>query len=126
MKVRMSEDSKRVITVSEMSAVRNVMRELKDDNYIKEYASMAARVASGENETFEILKAEAEIAKNSRVWNAYGEGTGNIDVWINIYAYNRYCGFYDFGVYLTDIWDIHRDNVDEIRSHMYINKFKNV
>ena len=123
MKIRMTEDSKRTVTVSEMAAVRKIMYDLKEDNYLKQYASMAARVASGKYDTFEILKVEAEIAKNCRIWNAYGEGTGQLDVWVSVYAYNSYHGFYDFGAYLTDIWAISGDNVEEIRGHMYIKSF---
>ena len=123
MKVKITEDTKRIITISEMPAVRKIISELREDNYLKQYASCAARVASGRYDTFEILKAEAEIAKNARVWDAYGEGTGNLDVWVNIYAYNPYYGFYDFGVYLTDIWAISDDNKNEIKTHMYIKSY---
>lgn len=123
MKVKFTEDAKRFITVSEMPAVKRIIAEMKEDGEIKGYSEMAARVASGKNENFEILKAEAEISRNARVNDAYGEGSGKLDVWLNIYAFNSYAGFYEIGAYLTDIWAITGDNAEEIRNHMYINKY---
>ena len=96
---------------------------MKDDEMsVAEYAEIAARVAGGNGE-YEILKASAEIAKNARVYNIYGEETYNLDIWINFYAFNEYNGFFEVGAYLSDIWDICDDNAEEIKSHMYINHY---
>ena len=124
MKIQMTEDSRKIITLADMPAVRRLIREMKEDNYIKEYGGMAARVASGEYDTFEILKAEAEVAKNNRVFNAFFDGSENLDIWCRFYAYNSYYGFYEIGAYITDIWNITGDNSDEIRQQMYINAFR--
>lgn len=123
MKVKFTEDAKRFISVSELPAVKKVIAEMKEDGEIKGYSEIAARVASGYNGNFEILKADAQIAKNARIYDAYGEGSGEIDVWLDIYAFDDYSGFYEIGAYLTDIWAVTGDNTEEIRNHMYINKY---
>ena len=117
--------SKMVITLSEKPIADGIIEELSDYS-IEADMQMIARTAAGTNDTFEILKFTAEIAKNSRVWNAYGTNDGetkNLDVWMEMYVYNKYVGFYEIGCYLTDIWQITGDNSEEIRNHFYINKF---
>jgi len=123
MKVKFTEDAKKFITVSELPAVKRIIAEMKEDGEIKGYSEIAARVASGYNGNFEILKAEAEISRNGRVNDAYGEGSGKLDIWLNVYAFDNYAGFFEIGAYLTDIWAVAGDNAEEIRSHMYINKY---
>lgn len=117
--------SKDIITLSEKPIADGIIEELSDYS-IEADRQMIARAAAGTNDTFEILKFTAEIAKNSRVWNAYGTNDGetkNLDVWMELYAYNKHVGFYEIGCYLTDIWQITGDNSEEIRNHFYINKF---
>ncbi len=123
MKVKFTENSKRIIAISEAPAAQKIVEELKEDNCIKEYGQMAAHVASGSNGEFEILKAEAEISKNGRIYNWYSEDSGNLDVWLHFYAFNSYDGFFELGIYLTDIHSITGDNHEEIRNHMYINSY---
>lgn len=123
MKITMTENSKNCIHVSEMPEVRKIMNDLKEDTGMMHYAKMAARVASGKNDDFEILKATAEMAQNCRVWNAYTDNSEKLDVWLEVYAYNPYHGFFDIGIYLTDVWAITGYNSEEIKSHMYIKPF---
>ena len=123
MKVKLTEESKKYITVAEMPAVKQIIKDMKEDDDIIGYAQAAARVASGWN-GFEILKAEASIAKNCRVWNQYGENTGDLDIWLDIYAFDSYAGFYEIGAYLSDIWSICGDNAEELKEHMYIGAYK--
>lgn len=117
--------SKDIITLSEKPIADGIIEELSDYS-IEADMQMIVRTAVGTNDTFEILKFTAEIAKNSRIWNAYGANDGetkNLDVWMELYAYNKFVGFYEIGCYLTDIWQITGDNSEEIRNHFYINKF---
>lgn len=123
MKVKFTENSKRIVTISEAAAARKIIEDLKEDDCIKEYGQMAAHVASGSG-GFEILKAEAEIAKNTRIYNWYSDDSGNLDVWLHFYAFNSYYGFYEIGIYLTDIHSITGDNQEEIRNRMYINSYQ--
>lgn len=123
MKVSITKQSKKVITLAEAPIARRIIEEMKDDEMsVSEYAEIAARVAGGNGE-YEILRASAEIAKNARAFNLYGEDTGNLDIWLNFYAFNSYKGFFEIGAYLSDIWAIGADNTEEIKSHMYINHY---
>lgn len=122
MKVSFTSEMKKIVTIADIPAVRKVIDGMRDDTYTaKDYAEMAARIASGHN-CVEVLKASAEIAGNCRVWDAFAEGSGKYDVWINFTAYTG-DGFVMGGAYLTDLWAADGDNSDEIRNHMYIRKF---
>ena len=126
MKVKFTAEAKKYITVAELPHVKKIMAYMKEnesDESLKDYAQMAARVASGDWNDFEILKAEAEISKNCRAHDNFHEGSGNLDIWLTIYAFNAYKGFYNIGVYLSDLWQLTGDNGEEIRSHMYIAEY---
>lgn len=123
MKVKFTAKQKQYITVAELPIVKRIIADMKDDDNLQEYAQMAARVASRSNETFEILKADATIAKNCRIYDNYGENSGTLDIWLEAYAFNSYKGFYNIGIYLTDVWNICGENREEIRSHMYIEEY---
>ena len=119
MRVMMTDDSKKIITLAEAPYARQIIEELKEDTGLQDYARMAANVTGG-NYNYEILKATAEITRNRNVWDQYGEGTGMLDVLLKIYAFNRLAGFYEINVFLSDIWQITGDNTDEIRDRMWI------
>ena len=103
MKVNLTAEMKKFITVAEMPAVKKVMQ------YDK------------------VIEATARIAKNQRVWDAFDEETRDIDVWIEFTAFSEYrSSFIIAGVYLTDLWQLTKDNADEIKSHMYIRRFEEV
>lgn len=122
MKVAFTTEMKKVVTVYEMPAVRKVIEYMKDgESTVKEYAEMAARIASGCN-IVKVLEASARIAANRRVWDAIAEGSEKFDVWIEFTAFTDN-GFVMGGVYITDLWECTRDNHDEIRNRMYIRKF---
>lgn len=123
MKVMMTDDAKKIITLAEAPYARQIIEDLKEDTGIQDYARMAANVAGG-NHSYEILKATAEITRNRNVWDQYGEGTGMLDVLLKIYAFARYAGFYEIHVYLSDIWQITADNTDEIRDRMWIEHYE--
>lgn len=122
MKITVTADSKKCITVAEMPIVRQIIEELKqNDDTVKDYAEMAARIASG-GYVMKVFECSAEIAKNCRVWNAYNADSCDLDVWVDFTAYTSE-GFVIGGAYLTDLWSIDGDNTEEIRSHMFIRKF---
>lgn len=124
MKIRITNNSKKVLTVAEMPIVKAIIEDFKEDVSVEEYAAQAAEIASGENGKFEILKATAEISKNRRVWNLFSEKSNHLDVWIEVYAFNEFYGFYNIGVYLSDLWSrVGGENDEEIRQRMYINKY---
>lgn len=94
-----------------------------DEGYITvEDLKMAARCIGFQDG--EILKAEAYVARNCRVYNQMSvEDSDDLDVWIDFYAFDEWSGFFEIGVYLSDIWNIAGDNKEEIASHMYVRKY---
>lgn len=125
MKVTLTAEMKKIITIAEMPAVNKVIAVMKDDtSTAKEYAELAARIASGTNNV-KVLEASAEIAKSCRCWNNIDEGTADIDVWFTFTAIidDGFGGFIMGGAYLTDLWAATGKNDAELRSHMYIRKF---
>ena len=128
MKVNLTAEMKKFITVAEMPAVKKVMQyEKENDEWIvQEWAKMAARLVFDDNGA-KVIEATARIAKNQRVWDAFDEETRDIDVWIEFTAFSEYrSSFIIAGVYLTDLWQLIKDNADEIKSHMYIRRFEEV
>ena len=123
MKVAFTEEMKKYVSVAEAPYARQIIKDLKEDTGLKGYAEMAARLAGGQD-SYEILKATAEICKNARVYDAYGDGTGKLDVWLKVYAFNPHKGFFSIGVCLTDIWAVDGENSEEIKSRMYISHYR--
>ena len=122
MKVQFTSEMKKVVTVAEMPAVNKVIEAMKDDeSTVKEYAEMAARIASGCN-TVKVLEASARIAANGRVWDAIVEGSWVFDAWVEFTAFTGN-GFVMGGAYLTDLWKYTCDNREETLQHMFIRKF---
>ena len=128
MKVNLTAEMKKFITVAEMPAVKKVMQyEKENDEWtVQEWAKLAARLVFDDNGA-KVIEATARIAKNQRVWDAFDEETRDIDVWIEFTAFSEYrSSFIIAGVYLTDLWQLTKDNADEIKSHMYIRRFEEV
>ena len=128
MKVNLTAEMKKFITVAEMPAVKKVMQYEKENDVwtVQEWAKMAARLVFDDNGA-KVIEATARIAKNQRVWDAFDEETRDIDVWIEFTAFSEYrSSFIIAGVYLTDLWQLTKDNADEIKSHMYIRRFEEV
>ena len=125
MKVKITANSKKILTVAEMPKVNEIIKyfQEEDETPINEYARTAARVVVNNACSLEILKATAEISKNARADNSIIEGSGNLDVWLEFYAFDKYAGFYEIGAYITDLWGASSDNNEYIKSHMYINAY---
>lgn len=128
MKVQFTADSKKHIVVSLMPEVKKLIEYFKDDeSKVSDYANSAGYIASGrKNNTWECLKAEAIVARNRRVWNMFGDNSEDLDVWMTFYVYDSYYGFYEIGVYISDLWkaDGTAETSEEIKNHMYILEFK--
>ena len=119
MKVNMTAESKRILTVEELPVARSIIRQMKEDETsAAEYIRYAVNALG--NGCAKVYEASAEIAKNCRVWNAYDTGTGTLDIWIEATA-RTWNGFVEIGAYLTDIWNI-SDN-DRQTEHFYVRTF---
>ena len=127
MKVNFTAEMRKYIAFAEMPAVKKVMEYAKEDVYsAKDWAKVATRIVFDDNAA-KVIEATARIAKNQRVWDAFDEETRHIDIWVEFTAFSEYrSGFIIAGVYLTDLWQLTKDNADEIKSHMYIRQFKEV
>ena len=123
MKVKLTSDMKKHITLEEAPLVQAMIKEFKEDETpIPEYAEMAIR-AAWDTYSIKVIEATAEIAKNCRVHNFYSENSGTLDIWIEATA-QTIDGFIIIGACLSDIWQINGENNAELISHMYIKKFK--
>lgn len=124
MKVQITDESKKVLTVALIPAAKLIIKSEKEDSFTAaDYAEIAARLLCREDDSLrEVLSARAEIAKNCRVWNAYGDSetsTEELDVWIDFTA-ETWNGFIRAGAYLSDIWEVGPDDMREtLRSRMY-------
>ena len=127
MKIRITTDSKKVLTLSEMPAVREIQRqEAEDTMTAAEYLEMAARVASRSNAGFQIFGESASIAKNCRIWEYYGADTGTLDIWLEGLAFNPAEGAFMIGAYLSDIFNITGNPADDqlVRDHMFVKEYR--
>ena len=126
MKVNLTAEMKKFITVAEMPAVKKVMQyEKENDEWIvQEWAKMAAELVCSHSRV-KVLEASAEIAKNFRVRDAYGEDSADFDVWVKFTAFAD-DSFVMGGVYLTDLWTASADNREETIKHMHVRRFEEV
>ena len=127
MKVQFTAEMKRIVTVAEMPAVRKVIEAEKENDEwtAQKWAKMAAEIVCPCS-SVKVLEASAEIAKNCCVWDAYAEGSADVDVWIRFTALVNGDSFVMGGAYLSDLWAVSSDNREEIISRMYIRRFKEV
>lgn len=123
MKVALPKDYRKTFTLEELDTARKIIRDMKDDDFTAtQYAEVAVShwLWKRDDVEDEVIRASAEIAKNCRVWDAYGEGTECMDVWVESLTKTHY-GYLELGAYLTDIWNIGGD-VD-YTEHMYTRYF---
>lgn len=123
MKVKLPKDYRARFTLEDMDIARKLIRDLKEDDATPTwYAEIAVDHWLRNTSTCRdaVLTATAEIAKNGRAWDAFGEGTGHMDVWIESVT-KTWGGYLELGAYLTDIWSIGGDA--DFTEHMYAQYF---
>ena len=125
MKVQITKESKKWMTIAEAEKTKEIAASVKDDS-LTDFCEMAINIAAGHGTGFEILKPSAKFAGNARIYDWYADGSGKLDIWIECYAFNPFYGFYEVGAYYTDI--IEADGTDataaRLRSHMFINHYR--
>lgn len=124
MKVTLQQDYRKYYTLEDIDRAKAVIAYEKenDDMKISEWVEYAVNEAL-KNEVDclrEVIKAEAHTAKNCRAWQLYGEGTEDMDVWIEAIAQTAN-GFIEIGAYLSDIW---QTGATPYKHHMYIQYYK--
>ena len=123
MKVKMTDESKKIITMSELKIAKQIISDLKESEETEEECIKTSIAHTGSwCET--IYKSSARIAKNCRILNFYSDESKDIDVWIEAEAKTS-DGFMIIGFYLSDAWLFCDDSEinKNIISHMYIRKF---
>lgn len=122
MKVKLEERYREFYTLEDLTAAKKVIAyEREDEETAPGWAEYAAREAIYDNRGFvrRIIEASARTAKNCRVWDAFGEGTRNIDIWVEALAETS-DGFIKLGAYLTDIW---QTGAERYTDKMYIERY---
>lgn len=125
MKVTLEKNYKEYYTLADLEAAKLVITSEKEDEETpKGWAEYAVREAlKGKCDYLNhVIEASAETARNSRIWEQYGEGTKNFDVWISATAETDN-GFIKIGAYLSDIW---QTGATDYRNNMFIQYFKEV
>ena len=126
MKVKLAENYRSTYTLEELEQAKAVIKAEKenDDETAKGWAEYAANEALKNTGDYirKVIEAEAETALNSRIWNAYDDETGRMDVWIRA-TVKTWKGFIEIGAYLSDIW---QTGAAEYKHHMYIEKYERV
>lgn len=122
MKVSITAESKRYITLEEAPIAKAIIDNLKEDETTAaEYVTYAINAAC-KGTCQEVFKAKATICKNCRANNSIIENSKDLDVWIEATAQTTE-GFCIIGVCLSDIWQLCEDNRENIVSRMYVRTF---
>lgn len=122
MKISITEESKKYLTVEEHEIAKRIVKEFKaaESETVEDYARQAVCIVAGN--VGEVLKAKASMARNSRAYNFFATDAGMLDIWFDITASTEN-GFVIIGAYLSDLWQATGENNEELASHMYIRKF---
>lgn len=125
MKVQITRNTKDILSVSEMPAARQIVKDFREDEDIDGYISSVARIVCGYNESFEILRSSAEITRNCRIQDYYGDNTKDLDVWIYGLAFNWFYGLIEIGAYVSDVFSITGTAEDkDLLQHFYFREYK--
>ena len=121
MKIKLTEDMKRVITLSEMDAVKETQTAFADLKNLNWEAEHLLHLAAG-TMAVDVIKTEAQIARNGRIWNYYGD-SGRIDVYVTVYGFSAADGFFIASGYVSDIWQLDSKNAEEIKRRFFIKHY---
>ena len=125
MKVRLEDNYKSIYTLDDLERAKAIIKSEKEDEETAKgwavYAAGEALKDSGEV-VRRVIEADARTAKNGRIWNEYGEGTGDMDVWIEALAETSE-GFIQVGAYLSDIW---QTGAKDYMTNMWVERYKRV
>lgn len=126
MKVNITKDSKKVITLEEIDAAKHIVQMFKDeDTTAKWYAELALGCFGS---LMEVVSASAEICKDSRPGiDRIDAGTGYLNVWINATGKvwtDDGPAYIEVGFLVSDIWDLTTENKKEISSRMFAQIYK--
>ena len=124
MKISLTKEAKRFITVSEYEHIKEISENFKEDD-LMDYARMAASAVIGW-QADEILKASAEYCHDNRAYEALCDGSEYLNIEIIVHAVKWYgdeAGYYEIHAMITDLWELAGDNHREIASRWYVRSF---
>lgn len=125
MKVIMNKAIKKMLSLEETKKAKQIIAGMKENEITEtECIKKAICAACKKSWCIEVFKASAIITKNFRIYNAFFEGSGKLDIWISATAQTA-DGFMIIGAYLTDIWELTgcEEEDEEIINRMYIRNF---
>lgn len=126
-KISFPDEYKRMFTLSDLESCKKLKESIKNDDGkidLSWEAAMAASIGSdGHVGDGQILAARAEFAKNQRVWQYYCDDSKQMDIWIEVKAFDPCYGFYDIGIYLSDIWQYFSEVKYETMKQMFIKHY---
>ena len=113
MRVTLPKDYREHFTLAQLDIARNIIRDMKEDDTTPTwYAEIAANHLINKRLESDclvrIITASAEANRNWKAWNAYSDGSGDMDIWVNAIA-ETWKGFIKIGAYVSDIWKIGGD-----------------
>lgn len=119
---------KSYFTLSNMDEVEAAKQSIKNDDGKIDLTFEAELLLSVGSDSkmlpCDILFMGAEWAKNSRVkLDRYCEGSGHMDVWLTVQAFDHINGFYEVAGYLSDIWEVGSDNREEVKDRLLIKHY---
>lgn len=127
MKVNITKESGRWMTVDELPYAKKIVQDMKDDAWsAKEYAEMAARAVLSaprynDDSVRDVLSASAEICRDNYIpYEQFGEGCGRLGVWI-VATVETWDGFLKIHCLLSDIWMLGTNEArDALINHSWI------
>lgn len=127
-KIRLTENSKRIINMMEKPIVDEMIKAIQRDGTDESISDpymlgIAMSCITSYNGDWKFYDIEAEIAKNRRIYNYYTENSADFDIWISFKAFDEYSGFYIVHCYLSDIFSVSEENKSEIRKQMYVREY---
>ncbi len=123
MKVKFTEESKKIFTVAELPIAKQVIKEINemsDDGF-----SSDLDILKNIFQASRVIEATATLVKNGRIWQQYNSESRDFDVWFTALLHDSYNSiYYEVGAYLSDIWQSTGDNREELKSHMFIREHR--
>lgn len=118
-----SDDMKNVLTIAEGEKLGIMNRVILDED-VGDYHKMMLGVV-GFDGSCHVYSGQILLAKNERANDNYFNGSGNLDIWIEINAFKQGVEFCVLGAYLSDLWKF--DSSDEgyaaLRQNMFIEEY---
>lgn len=121
MKLNMDEVYTHIFTLADKPILDDIRAQFKEQRNLDwEAEHIACLVSTGA----EVLKYTHTLCKNKNVMNRLTNESGDIDIRIDIMAYDKWEDrFYTIIGHVSDAWEINGDNHDEIRDRLYVTPY---